>query len=404
MFSQTFACNWPIGSGDTFKGVYHRLNKRLYLFKKVASGSKEATVTDLALEDPQARQLLGEELHTALVDDLALLDELDGGLDVDAVWEQRLTPVFFGSAQNNFGVQVFLDTFLDISATPRRMRLADDGPGSGKGGGGAAAVAASGGVVTPTDAQFSGFVFKLQANMDPRHRDKVAFLRVVSGEFRRGMKVLHPRTGRTVALTRPQKMFGQERETTEVAYAGDILGLNNPGLFAVGDTVCTGPARAFPQIPSFSPELFATLRNTNTGKYKQFNKGVAELLSEGAVEAMTSLDAFQAGTPILAAVGQLQFEVVQERMRTEYGCETVLDPLPYTVARWVLGGWPALEKAGRIFNASTVKDCWGRPVLLFRNQWNVDTLLSEQPEIGDLSPIGLPPTAAELAQAAARDR
>jgi len=388
----TFACNWPIGSGDDFRGVFHRLNKRLYLFKKVASGAKEAVVTEMALDDPRAKGLLGEELYATLVDDLALLDELGGELDVDAIWEQKLTPVFFGSAMNNFGVQVFLDSFLDISARPRPMRLQVDGPTED------APVAA------PTDAHFSGYVFKLQANMDPRHRDKVAFLRVVSGEFRRGMKVLHPRTGRVVALTRPQKMFGQERETTDVAYAGDIIGLNNPGLFGVGDTVCTGPARSFPAIPSFSPELFATLRNRDTGKYKQFNKGVAELLSEGAVQALYSMDDFQANTPILAAVGQLQFEVVQERMRTEYGCETVLDPLPYTVARWVRGGWPAMETVGRIFNAQTVKDGWGRPVLLFRNTWNVDTLLSEQPKLGELSPIGLPPTKEELAQAAARNR
>ena len=306
---------------------------------------------------------------------------------MEAVWAGQLTPVFFGSAANNFGVQLFLDTFLSYAAKPRIMSLA---AGSG------------GAPVAPTDPHFTGFVFKLQANMDPRHRDKVAFVRVVSGEFRRGMKVTLARTGRTVALTRPQKMFGQEREVTDVAYAGDIIGLNNPGAFAIGDTLFTGPRREFPLIPSFSPELFATLRNPNTGKYKQFNKGVTELLGEGAVQCLYSLDAFRSAEPILAAVGQLQFEVVQERMRTEYGVETLLDPLPYAVARWVLGGWPAVEKAGRIFNALTVKDAWGRPVLLFRNDWNVSTALSEQPEIGELSPIGLPPTAAELAAANAQ--
>ena len=306
---------------------------------------------------------------------------------MEAVWAGQLTPVFFGSAANNFGVQLFLDTFLSYAAKPRIMSLA---AGSG------------GAPVAPTDPHFTGFVFKLQANMDPRHRDKVAFVRVVSGEFRRGMKVTLARTGRTVALTRPQKMFGQEREVTDVAYAGDIIGLNNPGAFAIGDTLFTGPRREFPLIPSFSPELFAKLRNPNTGKYKQFNKGVTELLGEGAVQCLYSLDAFRSAEPILAAVGQLQFEVVQERMRTEYGVETLLDPLPYAVARWVLGGWPAVEKAGRIFNALTVKDAWGRPVLLFRNDWNVSTALSEQPEIGELSPIGLPPTAAELAAANAQ--
>ena len=208
------------------------------------------------------------------------------------------------------------------------------------------------------------------------------------------------RTGRTAALTRPQKLFGNDRQVLDVGYAGDIIGLNNPGIFAIGDTLYgAGPRREFPQIPSFTPELFAQLRNPNTGKYKQFQKGVAELLSEGAVQCLYSLDEYRAAEPILAAVGQLQFEVVQERMRSEYGVDTQLEPLPYTVARWVLGGWPALERAGRLFNAVTVKDMYGRPVLLFRNAWNVGQLLGDVPDLGELSPIGLPPTSAELAAA-----
>ena len=385
----TYAVNWPVGSGDTFRGVFHRPTSELCLFTKVASGTKEATVLRLRLEDPRVPSLLGPELHAQLLEDVELLDALGGELDLDAVHAGKLTPVFFGSAMNNFGVQLLLDSFLDFAAQPRAMALA------------AAKEGAAGERVSPTDPQFSGFVFKLQANMDPRHRDKVAFLRIVSGEFRRGMKVLHTRSGRTVALSRPQKMFGQERETAETGYAGDVIGLNNPGLFAVGDTVCTGPSRSFPLIPSFSPELFATLRNPNTGAYKQFNKGVSELLGEGAVQALYSLDDFSSA-PILAAVGQLQFEVVQERLRAEYGVETVLDPLPYTVARWVRGGWAAMDRAGRLFNAQVVKDVHGRPVLLFRNDWNVGTLLSEKPEIGELSPIGRPPTQAELAEVAAR--
>jgi len=393
---QTYAVNWPVGSGDSFAGVYHRPTAELCLFTKVASGSKEAVIERLALHDPRALARLGAELHAQLVEEVELLDALGGELDLEAVMAGSLTPVFFGSAANNFGVQQLLDSFLDYAALPRAMRLAPAPR---------AAADAPPEHVLPTDPQFTGFVFKLQANMDPRHRDKVAFLRIVSGEFRRGMKVVHSRTGRTVALSRPQKMFGQERETAETGYAGDVIGLNNPGLFAVGDTVTglSGPSRSFPLIPSFSPELFATLKNPNMGKYKSFQKGITELLSEGAVQALYSTDEFRT-EPILAAVGQLQFEVVQERLRSEYGCDTVLEPLSFTVARWVLGGWPAVEKAGRIFNAQACKDAFGRPVLLFRNQWNVDTLLSECPGIGELSPIGLPPTPAELAVAAMRDR
>jgi len=381
----TYPVNWPVGSGDSFRGVYHRPTRELHLFTKVASGAKEASAAVVALAD--AGLHLSAELHAQLLEDVELLEELGGEFDLDAVLDGRLTPVFFGSAANNFGIQLFLDTFLEYAAKPRTMALAD----------GAQAVA-------PTDPHFSAFVFKLQANMDARHRDKVAFVRVVSGEFRRGMKVTLARTGRALALTRPQRMFGQERDTVDVAYAGDILALNNPNSFAIGDTLYTGPRRAFPLIPTFSPELFASLRNPNTGKYKAFAKGVAELLGEGAVQCLYSTDEFRAGEPILAAVGQLQFEVVQERLRAEYGCDTQLEMLPYTCARWVAGGWDAVRAAGRIFNALTVRDAYGRPVLLFKNQWNVDTAMSESPELGELLMIGAPPTPAELAAAAAAQR
>ena len=290
----TYAVNWPVGSGDSFAGVYHRPTNELCLFTKVQSGAKEAAVIRMPLGDPRVATMLDAELHAQLLEDVELLDELGGALDLDAVMAGRLTPVFFGSAANNFGVQQLLDSFIDYAARPRSMALAATH---------GTAANAPAETVSPTDEQFTGFVFKLQANMDPRHRDKVAFLRVVSGEFRRGMKVVHARSGRTVALSRPQKLFGQERQTAETAYAGDVIGLNNPGLFAVGDTVTGvgGPSRTFPLIPSFSPELFATLKNPNQGKYKQFQKGVAELLSEGAP------DHCRGGGPITGGHSQLFF-------------------------------------------------------------------------------------------------
>ena len=247
-------------------------------------------------------------------------------------------------------------------------------------------------MIGPTDDAFTGFVFKLQANMDPRHRDKVAFVRVVSGKFERGMKVTNARTKKAVALSRPSQLFGQDKTVLECGYAGDVIGLNNPGSFAIGDTLYTGKRRVLPPIPTFSPELFAYLRNADTGKYKQFQKGVAELLGEGAVQVMYSRDSLKQD-PILAAVGQLQFEVVQARMAQEYGVETTLDMLPFNVARWVEGGWDAVDAAGRIFNAQCVKDVWGAPVLLFKNAWNVDQLVADTPEIGTLSPFSKPPAA-----------
>jgi peptide chain release factor 3 len=217
--------------------------------------------------------------------------------------------------------------------------------------------------------------------MDPKHRDRVAFIRVCTGKFEKDMIVSHARTGKTVRLSRPQKLFAQDRESIEEAYPGDVIGLNNPGVFAIGDTIYTGGKKLeYEGIPCFSPELFAFLRNPNPSKFKQFQKGVKELQEEGAVQIMYSADEAKRD-PILAAVGQLQFEVVQFRMKNEYGVETTLEPLGYSVARWVLNGWDALDKVGRLFNTLTIKDLWNRPVLLFKNEWNVNQLLQDHPSL-----------------------
>ena len=378
----TYAVNWPIGSGDTFKGVYHRPRREVHLFNAEAKDGKAKKGEDkstkglevLSVDDEKLESLIGAELHAQLMEDIELLDELGGELDLQAVHDGELTPVFFGSGMNNFGVQLFLDSFLGYSVRPRGRDLL------------------GGDRVEPTDEGFTGFVFKLQANMDPRHRDKVAFVRVVSGRFERGMRVTNARTKKAVLLSRPSQMFGQDKTVLDEGFAGDVIGLNNPGSFAIGDTLYMGSRKVLPPIPTFSPELFAYLRNSDTGKYKQFQKGVQELLGEGAVQVMYSRDAVKQD-PILAAVGQLQFEVVQARMLAEYGVETTLEPLPFAVARWVVGGWDAVDAAGRIFNAQCVKDIWGQPVLLFKNQWNVDQIVADTPEIGELSPFSIPPAA-----------
>jgi peptide chain release factor 3 len=281
-----------------------------------------------------------------------------------------MTPVFFGSAMTNFGVELFLDAFLEYALKPGNHL-------------------SSQGEIKPTYPEFSGFVFKLQANMDPKHRDRVAFIRVCSGKFEKDMLVNHARTGKTVRLSRPQKLFAQDREVIEEAYPGDIIGLNNPGMFAIGDTIYMGQKLEYEGIPCFSPELFAFLRNPNPSKFKQFNKGVSELREEGAVQVMYSADESKRD-PILAAVGQLQLEVVQFRLQNEYGVETTVEWLPYTVARWVDGGWDALNDVGRIFNTLTVKDSWNRPVLLFKNQWNCQQLEGDHPELtlSSIAPVG----------------
>ncbi|MFM7424938.1 MAG: peptide chain release factor 3 [Elainella sp.] len=358
---QTYAVNWPIGMGDRFKGVFDRRQRQIHLFERSAHGSREATDTVIELGDPRIEELLEQDLYYKLKEDLELLEGVGSEFDLDLIHRGKMTPVFFGSAMTNFGVELFLEAFLDYALKPgvRRSTV---------------------GEIAPTYPEFSGFVFKLQANMDPKHRDRIAFIRVCSGKFEKDMVVNHARSGKTVRLSHPQKLFGQGRESLFEAYPGDVIGLNNPGAFAIGDTIYSGPRLEYDGIPMFSPELFAYLRNPNPSKFKQFRKGVSELREEGAVQIMYSADEAKRD-PILAAVGQLQFEVVQFRLQNEYGVETLLEALPYSVARWVEGGWEALNQVGRLFNTATVKDSWGRPVLLFRNEWNCQQVEGEHPEL-----------------------
>ena len=357
----TYAANWPIGMGDRFKGVFERSTQKIHLFERISHGQREAVDTMIDFGDPRIEQLLEQDLYYQFKDDLELLEGVGSELDLEAVHAGMMTPVFFGSAMTNFGVEPFLNAFLDYALKPT-PHVSNQGE------------------IEPTYPEFSGFIFKLQANMDPKHRDRVAFVRVCSGKFEKDMTVNHARTGKLVRLSRPQKLFAQDREVIETAYPGDVIGLNNPGVFAIGDTIYVGQKLEYEGIPSFSPELFAYLKNPNPSKFKQFQKGVQELREEGAVQIMHSADESKR-EPILAAVGQLQFEVVQFRMQSEYGVETTLELLPYSVARWVVGGWEALEKAGRLFNTVTVKDSWNRPVLLFRNEWNVGQVEADHPEL-----------------------
>ena len=360
-----WAVNWPIGSGEQFRGVIDRRSREVMLFSRAGRG-QQATERKLSLDDPALLELVENDLLDIAVEELELLEAAGADLDLEAVHSGDLTPVFFGSAMTNFGVRPFLDAFLELAQRPIGRTSSD-------------------GMIDPLREDFSGFVFKLQANMDPRHRDRVAFVRVCSGRFARDMTVKHARSGKAIRLSRPQKLFGQDREVVEDAYPGDVIGLNNPGMFAIGDTLYVGNKVEFEGIPSFSPEIFSWLRNPNPSAFKNFRKGVNELREEGAVQILYDIDESKRD-PILAAVGQLQLEVVQHRLEHEYGVETRLEPLGYQVARWVTGGWPELEKLGRIFNCKTVRDAWDRPVLLFKNEWNLNQLNQDHPEF-DLSNV-----------------
>jgi peptide chain release factor 3 len=356
-----YAMNWPIGTGDRFRGVYDRASHTVHLFKRSGHGQREAEVQIVPFDDPSWEASIDSDLLAQFKEELEVLDSMGAEWDEKALHCGDMTPIFFGSAMTNFGVELFLKAFLEHALKPG---VHDSSIGE----------------VSPVDEEFSAFVFKLQANMDPKHRDRIAFVRVCSGKFDKDMTVTHVRTGKTIRLSHAQKLFGQDREILAEAYAGDVIGLNNPGMFAIGDTICVGSKRQYEGIPCFSPELFAYLRNPNPSKFKQFRKGVSELQEEGAIQIMYSVDEAKRD-PILGAVGQLQFEVVQFRLQSEYGVESLLEPLPYSVARWVEDGWEVLDVIGRLFNTFVVKDSWDRPVLLFKNQWNLNQVESDHPKL-----------------------
>jgi len=287
----------------------------------------------------------------------ATYDGAGTNFDRAAFMSGDATPVFFGSAVTNFGVALFLDGFLELAPAPRARLATRNGAEEAE-------------PVAPESDAFSGFVFKIQANMDPRHRDRVAFLRVCSGKFERDMTVRNARTGKDVRVTRAMKLFASDREVVDEAYAGDVVGLANPGTFAIGDTLCAGETVRFEPIPSFAPEHFAAVRNVDTGAYKSFGKGVAQLAEEGAIQVF--YPAGQVRTePVFAAVGELQFEVAKYRLQSEYNVKTEFLRLPFSIARRVDGDADAVSSATWPSNAKLVEDVGGSPVALFESEWSV---------------------------------
>jgi peptide chain release factor 3 len=342
-----FAMNWPLGSGETFRGVYDRESHDVHLFERSAHGATKASVKTTNARDPKLRELVDDVTYQQFVDGLELLDGAGEAFDPAAMMRGEITPVFFGSAVTNFGVQLFLDRFIGMSPPPVGR-----------------------GTVDPLEQRFTGFVFKIQANMDPRHRDRIAFIRVCSGKFERDMIVRNERTGKDVRLSRAMKLFADERESVEAAFAGDVVGLANPGTFAIGDTLYEGAPVVFDPIPSFAPEHFASVRSIDTSSYKSFGKGIAQLREEGAVQVF-----YAWGTPrtepILAVVGELQFEVAKYRLESEYGVKTVFSGMPYSLARRVEGDPDLVSRAQMPSNAKLVEDWEGRPVALFESEWSV---------------------------------
>jgi peptide chain release factor 3 len=353
----TYPINWPIGSGPTFRGVYDRRSHDVHFFERTEHGAKRAPTRVTDLDDPAFATLTDETTYREFRDSLELLDGAGTDFDASRLMSGAATPVFFGSAVTNFGVALFLDGFLAMAPAPRARSATRAGHTESE-------------LISPVSEEFSGFIFKIQANMDPRHRDRIAFLRVCSGKFERDMTVRNARTGKDVRVTRAMKLFASEREVVEEAFAGDVVGLANPGTFAIGDTLCTGETLAFDRIPSFAPEHFASVRNIDTGSYKSFGKAVAQLSEEGAIQVFYASDLSRT-EPIFAAVGELQFEVAKYRMASEYNVKTEFYRLPFSLARRVRGEADAIAAATWPSNAKLVVDTAGTPVALFESEWSV---------------------------------
>ena len=348
---KTVPMNWPIGDGPDFRGVYDLVTRTIHLFERTEHGSKRAPVRVGSLDDDTLEQLIGTERAAQLRDDVELVSSAGHEFDLPAVLRGELTPVCFGSAITNFGVQLFLDTFVEHAPAPGTYSTSET-------------------VIEPDQETFSGFVFKIQANMDPRHRDRVAFLRVCSGRYARDMEVWHSRMKRRVRLAPPLRLFGQEREVIDEAYAGDVIGVINPGMFAIGDTVGERDLGEFPPLPRFQPEHFALLRGTRSDKYKQFLKGLSQIEEEGAIQLFYPVSSGRR-EPILAAGGALQFDVVRFRLESEYTVETAIEPLGFSAVRWVSGETGEIATVANSRGRLRAEDRDGNPVILFTTAWDL---------------------------------
>ena len=349
-----FPVNWPIGSGFDFRGVFDRQSSQLYLFERTIGGQYRAPVSVGGMDDPAVRGQLDDTTFNKTVEELELLEHAGEIFNDAEVLAGKSTPVFFGSASNNFGVQLLLDGFLKHAPAPKSRVM-------------------SGIQIAPENPAFSGFIFKIQANMDPKHRDRIAFVRVCSGKFERDMTVHHSRSEKKVRLSSSHKLFGNERETVDEAYPGDVIGLVGHDSFGIGDTLTTDPKILYKEIPRFPPEAFSYLHNPNTAKFKQFRQGLDQLMQEGVIQALY-LRHSSIKTPLLAAVGPLQFEVVQFRLESEYGAASRLEAAPWNVVRWLP---PELneDELGALSlptGARLAYDIGKNPVVLFSNEWSAN--------------------------------
>ena len=353
----TCPMNWPIGSGKAFKGVYDREKDEVITYADTQKGTREGTQTRIPITDEdRITGELGEDAAEQLREEVELLDGASAEFDLDEVRAGNLTPVFFGSALNNFGVEIFLQHFLEMAPAPS-ARMTDQGP------------------VDPVEDAFSAFVFKIQANMNKAHRDRIAFIRICSGRYDIGMDVKHVQSGRVQRLSQPQQLMADDRKILSEAYAGDIIGVFDPGLYSIGDTFCMPKAGfRYEGIPTFAPEHFARVRQVDTMKRDQFVKGIKQIAQEGAIQIFRELHTGMEEI-ICGVVGMLQFDVLQFRLKSEYNVDIILEQLPYEHIRWVTKCDTDIMRIIGTTDMKRVEDLKGNPLLLFINPWSVQMVL-----------------------------
>ena len=364
---KTYPMNWPIGSGKEFKGVYDREKSRIIAFT-ANNGQREVDATEVDLADPTLKDMLGEYLYQQLADDVELLDGAGYEFDLDVVRHGRLSPVFFGSALTNFGVEPFLEEFLRLTTPPLPRKSSE-------------------GEIDPFSKEFSAFVFKIQANMNKAHRDRIAFLRICSGKFEKGLEVLHKQGGKKLRLSQPQQLMAQDREIIEEAYAGDIIGVFDPGIFSIGDTLCApGQTFEFEGIPTFAPEHFSLVRQVDTMKRKQFIKGTTQIAQEGAIQIFQEIGGGMEEV-IVGVVGTLQFDVLEYRLKNEYNVDIRMEGLPYQYIRWIENEDLDPKALNLSSDTKRIQDVRGRYLLLFTNSWNINWALEHNKGL-ELSEFG----------------
>lgn len=358
----SYAFNWPIGEGREFSGVYERSTQQCLIFSKTSSGgSRKAGIAHYSIESPELPAILDKRILAELKQDIELLDIAGNTFEKEGFLSGKVTPVFFASALTNFGVEPFFDAFIHLAPSPRPRP--------------ANFLNQEEALIDPVANPFSAYVFKIQANMNKKHRDSTAFMRICSGKFEKDMVVKHHRLKKEIRLSRPHNIVAGERITVDTAYTGDIIGVINPGVFSVGDTVSLSGDFNFKPLPQFQPEVFAKVFPKDVRKRKAFDKGILQLAEEGTIQILKTNDSYSDN--IFAAVGQLQFEVLQYRLLDEYSVETQLNLLPYKCSAWVKGEIGTLK----IPSASqSVRDRLERPMLLFNSQWEKDYAIQQNPQ------------------------